>query len=268
MARMLCGILPPSAGTGRLLGFDVAKQPERIKEKIGYMSQRFSLYEDLTVRENLAFYAGVYSVPRGEREQRIAELVAMAGLQGRERELTANLSGGWRQRLALGCATVHRPPLLFLDEPTAGVDPSSRRQFWDMIYALAEGGATVFVTTHYMDEAEHCGRVALMYNGRLIACDSPLRLRATALAGDLWEFDCDDPAAAVEATAGQPGVYEAALYGPLLHLEMDPAATSSAVIAAYLTSQGITARRVRRITPSLEDAFVSLIARAKNNAGQ
>ncbi|NTU84233.1 MAG: ABC transporter ATP-binding protein, partial [Chloroflexales bacterium] len=170
--RMLCGLLAPSAGTGRVLGFDIGRESEAIKARIGYMSQKFSLYPDLRVRENLGFYADVYGVPRRERAARMAELVAMAGLSGREAELTANLSGGWKQRLALACAIVHRPQMLFLDEPTGGVDPEARRAFWDLIYQLAQRGVTVFVTTHYMDEAEHCHRIGLMYGGRLVALDT------------------------------------------------------------------------------------------------
>ncbi|OUC08868.1 hypothetical protein RY27_06405, partial [Litorilinea aerophila] len=160
--RMLCGILLPTSGEGHVLGFDIVRHSEQIKQHIGYMSQRFALYEDLSVWENLEFYAGVYNVPRGQRRARLEELVAMAGLEGRKRQLAGQLSGGWKQRLALGCAIVHRPPLLFLDEPTAGVDPVSRRHFWMMIHGLAHQGVTVFVTTHYLDEAEHANRVAMI----------------------------------------------------------------------------------------------------------
>ena len=261
--RMLCGILPPSEGSGRVLGFDVARQTEQVKTRIGYMSQKFSLYDDLTVAENLAFFAGLYRVPGAEREARIKELVALAGLEGREGALLANLSGGWRQRLALGCAIIHRPPVLFLDEPTAGVDPSSRRQFWDLIYELAEGGVTVFVTTHYMDEAEHCNTVALMQAGRLIACASPGRLRQTSLRGELWEFACRPPAEAADLLRAQPGVVEAALYGLLVHAEFDPARQSAAALAESLRTSGIAVERFRPIRPSLEDAFVSLVAQAQ-----
>ncbi|MCL4467271.1 MAG: ABC transporter ATP-binding protein [Chloroflexi bacterium] len=260
--RMLCGILPPSAGRGQVLGFDITGQTEEVKSRIGYMSQKFSLYDDLTVGENLAFFAGLYRVPAGERPRRLQELVAMAGLEGRESVLLSNLSGGWRQRLALGCAIVHRPPVLFLDEPTAGVDPASRRQFWDLIYELAEGGVTVFVTTHYMDEAEHCHSVALMYGGRLIACDSPSRLRQDSLRGELWEFACRPAAEAADLLRGQPGVVEAALYGLLVHVELDPARQSAALLADLLQAGGFAVQRYRPIRPSLEDAFVSLIAQA------
>src|SRR6266545_1437161 len=176
--RMLCGIVTPTSGQGRVLGFDIAHDSEAIKARIGYMSQRFALYEDLTVIENLEFYAGVYQVSGRQRIERVRELIAMAGLTGRERQLAGQLSGGWKQRLALGCSIVHRPPLLFLDEPTAGVDPVSRRSFWTLIYGLARDGVTIFLTTHYIDEAEHADRVALMARGRLVALDTPSALRA------------------------------------------------------------------------------------------
>src|SRR5713101_9332658 len=191
--RMLCGIITPSSGEGRVLGLDITQRREEIKQRIGYMSQRFALYEDLTVRENLDFYAGVYQVPRTTRTTRIKELIAMAGLTGHERQLAGQLSGGWKQRLALGCAIVHQPPLLFLDEPTAGVDPVSRRHFWTTIYGLARRGMTVLVTTHYLDEAEHAHQVAMMYAGKLVALDTPAALRAQGLRGTLLEVDCDRP---------------------------------------------------------------------------
>ena len=175
--RMLCGILTPTSGEGRVAGFDIATQPEQIKENIGYMSQRFSLYEDLTVEENIAFYAGVYRLPAAKRLERTEWVIRMAGLTERRRSLAGELSGGWRQRLALGCAILHEPPIVFLDEPTSGVDPLSRRKFWELIYSLAEGGVTVFVTTHYMDEAENCDRLALIYRGELIAVGTPLELK-------------------------------------------------------------------------------------------
>ena len=264
--RMLCGILPPTDGTGFVLGHSIAARLEEVKGNLGYMSQRFSLYEDLTVEENLSFYAGLYGVANSKRKSRVGELVEMAGLAGRERALVANLAGGWRQRLALGCAIVHRPALLFLDEPTAGVDPSSRRQFWDLIYALAEVGVTVFVTTHYMDEAEHCHRVGLMHAGRLIACDSPASLRETSLQGDLWEMACTPAMAAVDLLQGQPGVIEAALYGLLVHAEIDPQRQSVEDLVRRLTDRGISVGSVRRIKASLEDAFVSLIAQAQSKS--
>ena len=175
--RMLCGILPPTSGSGTVAGFAITSQPERIKENIGYMSQRFSLYEDLTVEENIAFYAGVYRLPPGKRQERTEWVIAMAGLTERRTSLAGELSGGWRQRLALGCAILHEPPIVFLDEPTSGVDPLSRRKFWELIYVMANHGVTVFVTTHYMDEAEYCDRLAMIYRGELVAVGTPEELK-------------------------------------------------------------------------------------------
>ncbi len=171
--RILCGLLGPTSGQATVSGFDVATQPELVKRSIGYMSQKFSLYGDLTVEENLDFFSGIYGVPKERREERKSFALRMANLEERRGELTGQLPGGWKQRLALGCATLHEPPILFLDEPTSGVDPIARRSFWDLIYDLSAGGQTIFVTTHYMDEAEYCHRVALMYKGKVIALDTP-----------------------------------------------------------------------------------------------
>jgi len=256
--RMLCGILKPTSGTGRVLDFDVVREGERIKEHIGYMSQRFSLYEDLTVRENLEFYAGVYQVPRARRPRRLDELIAMAGLAGRAHQLAGQLSGGWRQRLALSCAIVHSPPLLFLDEPTAGVDPVSRRRFWTMIFSLAKEGVTVFVTTHYLDEAEHADRVAMIHQGVLQALAPPAELKRTALQGQLLEVVCARPTAALAALQAAAGVKEVALYGAALHVLLDPGADPGA-IEEHLRRAGLRADRVSPIDPTLEDVFISLI---------
>jgi len=256
--RMLCGIITPTSGQGRVLGFDVATQSEAIKARIGYMSQRFSLYEDLTVRENLNFYAGLYRVPSGRREERVGALIEMAGLTGRERQLAGQLSGGWKQRLALGCAIVHQPPLLFLDEPTAGVDPVSRRSFWTLIYGLARDGVTIFLTTHYIDEAEHADRVALMLGGRMVALAPPRELRETGLSGTLLEVDCEPPVAALDLLPGVGGVREVTLYGTLLHVLVDDAVTPEA-LASALRDRGVKVTSVRQIKPTLEDVFVSRI---------
>jgi ABC-2 type transport system ATP-binding protein len=258
--RMLCGLLAPTGGVGRVLGLDVARQAEQIRAQIGYMSQKFSLYGDLTVRENMEFYAAVYGVPRGERNARIAELVAMAGLAGREDELTGNLSGGWRQRLALGCAIVHRPRVLFLDEPTSGVDPEARRVFWDLIYELAATGVTVFVTTHFMDEAEHCNRIGLMYAGRLVALDTPEALKRGTLAGEVLEIEGTPQDAARDVAERLAGVREVAPHGARLHAIVDDAARRAPEIAAALSAAGIAEARVERIDPSLEDVFVALLS--------
>jgi ABC-2 type transport system ATP-binding protein len=255
--RMLCGIITPTSGDGRVLGFDITTQSESIKARIGYMSQRFALYEDLTVRENLDFYAGVYQVPRSRWTVRARELIAMAGLTGRERQLAGQLSGGWKQRLALGCAIVHQPPLLFLDEPTAGVDPVSRRSFWTLIYGLARSGVTIFLTTHYIDEAEHADRVGLMLGGRMVDLAPPRVLRETGLSGTLFEVECEPAVDALEFLPGVAGVLEVTLYGTLLHVLVD--GVSAEALTSALQSHGIQVSSVRPIKPSLEDVFVSRI---------
>ena len=257
--RMLCGLLAPSQGAGRVLGFDIGRESEAIKARIGYMSQKFSLYADLTVRENLAFYADVYGIARAERDTRLASLIDMAGLHGRERELTANLSGGWKQRLALACAIVHQPRMLFLDEPTGGVDPEARRAFWALIYELAQQGVTVFVTTHYMDEAEHCNRIGLMYGGRLVALDTPAALKRSTIDGEVLEIEGVPQDQARDVAAAQPGVREVAPHGARLHAIVDDAALRGPQLAAALGTAGVAEARVEQIEPSLEDVFVALV---------
>jgi ABC-2 type transport system ATP-binding protein len=256
--RILCGILSPTSGTGRVLGFDVTREGERIKEGIGYMSQRFALYEDLTVRENLEFYAGVYAVPAAVRRARLDELVAMAGLEGRERQLSGHLSGGWKQRLALGCAMVHRPRLIFLDEPTAGVDPVSRQEFWTMIHHLARDGVTVFVTTHYLDEAEHANRIGMIHAGVLRALAPPAALKRS-LQGHLLSLTCDAPFEAAEILGATPGVRNVALHGNDLHALIDPDLLSPEELADRLRGAGIAVDQLRPIEPTLEDVFINLI---------
>jgi ABC-2 type transport system ATP-binding protein len=255
--RMLCGIITPSSGSARVLGFDVGTESEAIKARIGYMSQRFALYEDLTVRENLEFYAGVYQVSGSVRAARVSELIEMAGLNGHERQLAGHLSGGWKQRLALGCAIVHRPPLLFLDEPTAGVDPVSRRSFWTLIYGLARTGVTIFLTTHYIDEAEHGDRVALMLGGRVVALATPRELRETGLSGTLLEVEAEPAVEALERLPEVPGVREVTLYGTLLHVLVEGLSTDD--LARALRERSVRLVSARPIKPSLEDVFVSRI---------
>jgi ABC-2 type transport system ATP-binding protein len=257
--RMLCGLIAPSEGSGKVLGFDIGRESEQIKSRIGYMSQKFSLYPDLTVSENLQFYADVYGIDRRERAARMAELIAMAGLSGRESELTANLSGGWKQRLALACAIVHRPRMLFLDEPTGGVDPEARRSFWELIYGLAQKGVTVFVTTHYMDEAEHCNRIGLMYGGKLVALDTPAALKHGTIAGDVLEIEGTPQEQARDLVAALPGVREVAPHGARLHAIVDDSGLRGLQIAGALQAAGIAGARVERIDPSLEDVFVALV---------
>jgi ABC-2 type transport system ATP-binding protein len=258
--RMLCGLLVPTSGKGRVLGYDVASQAESIKLRIGYMAQKFALYDDLTAYENLDFYGNIYGVPRRELAGRIRELLVMADLGGRENERVGTLSGGWKQRLALGCSIVHHPSVLFLDEPTAGVDPASRRQFWEMIYGLAGQGVTVFVTTHYMDEAEHCNRVGMMYDGRLIACDEPDLLKA-AMPGTLLEIAAEPVAEALSLLTLQPSVQEVVAHGQLLHATLagNEAAGAAAALRTALDNADIQITSIQAIEPSLEDVFISMI---------
>ncbi len=255
--RMLCGILTPTSGEARVMGFDVASQSEEVKQRIGYMSQKFSLYNDLTVQENLDFYANLYSVPREKLASRLRELIEMAGLCGHEKQLTASLSGAWRQRLALACAIVHEPPMLFLDEPTAGVDPVSRREFWDMIYNLAGQGVSVLATTHYMDEAEFCNVIGMMYRSRLIALDDPDSLKEK-MRGMLFEIDCREPGRAEEILKDLPYTHDVAAHGVLLHVLVS-AEKEKRGLEKVLHSNGIAVKRIERVLPSLEDVFVSLV---------
>ncbi len=260
--RMLCGILEPTEGHATVLGYDVSEEPEEIKKRIGYMSQKFSLYNDLTVVENLTFYASVYGVPKEKRKRRIAELVALCGLNGHERDLTRNLSGAWRQRLALGCAIVHNPPMLFLDEATAGVDPVSRREFWDLIYEMAGQGVSILATTHYMDEAEYCNVIGMMNHGKLIAYESPDRLK-DAIEGVLLQIECDDPMEAVDLLSEIPELGEVSIHGVLVHALLEHASQKK-MVEKVLAKAGIKVTRSEETFPSLEDVFITLVE--KNRA--
>ena len=257
--RMLCGILEPSEGDGWVLGIDLRDEPERIKAAIGYMSQRFSLYDDLTVEENLSFYARVYEVPRAERAARVGQMMRLADLLGRERQLAGQLSGGYRQRLALSCALVHRPRLIFLDEPTAGVDPVSRRTFWALIRHLADGGTTIVVTTHYMDEAELCDTLGFIYQGRLIAQGSPATIKTETFARDVLELEAADTARAADILGDLEAIEEVVRVGGRLRIILAPGAPAPEAIAATLTARGIAVRWIRAVEPSVEDLFVSFV---------
>lgn len=257
--RMLCGLLEPSGGRAEVLGFDVARQAEEIKRRIGYMSQKFSLYNDLTVTENLDFYGGVYGLKNAKLVERKAFVIEMAGLKGRESELAANLSTGWKQRLALGCAIIHEPEMVFLDEPTGGVDPVSRRNFWEMLYRMAEEGTTLFVTTHYMDEAEHCHRLGFIYQGDMIALGTPERVKREHAVGAILEVDIGTSEEALQAVTAAPGVIEAYFYGAMVHAKVGSAAADSPRLRAHLDMLGHIGAEVREVEPSLEDIFVGLI---------
>jgi len=258
--RILCGLLGASGGRAIVAGIDVGRNPEGVRQHIGYMSQKFSLYRDLTVEENLRFFGGIYSVPRTELAERIRFAVDMAGLAGREGALVATLAGGWQQRLALGCAVLHRPPILFLDEPTSGVEPASRRRFWDLIHSLAGDGVTVLVSTHYMDEAEYCHRAALINHGRLIAIGSPAQLKETALGGELLLVECEALGATLAALQDMPGVRDCSVFGNALHILVDNAENSLRELPEFLAAKGLPPRHLARIAPTLEDVFVQLIA--------
>jgi ABC-2 type transport system ATP-binding protein len=258
--RILCGLLRPSGGRAIVAGIDVAQNPEGVRARIGYMSQKFSLYRDLTVAENLRFFGGIYSVPRDQLAERMRFAVDMAGLAGRENALVGTLAGGWQQRLALGCAVLHRPPILFLDEPTSGVEPASRRRFWDLIHSLANDGVTVLVSTHYMDEAEYCHRAALINHGRLIALGSPATLKRTAIGGEILHVETDTLGPTLAALHDAPGVRDVAVFGNSLHAVVDNAEKSLAELPEFLAARGFAAKRITRIAASLEDVFVQLIA--------
>jgi len=258
--RILCGLLRPTSGRVVVAGIDVARDPEAVRAHIGYMSQKFSLYRDLTVEENLRFFGGIYRVPRGELRERMRFAIEMAGLGGREKALVGTLAGGWQQRLALGCAVLHRPPILFLDEPTSGVEPTSRRRFWDLIHTLAADGVTVLVSTHYMDEAEYCDRAALINQGRLIAIGSPDELKHTELGGELLLLECERLGPTLAALQQAPGVIEASVFGDAIHVLVTSAARSLDELPAYLAQKDLAPRSVERIRASLEDVFVRLIA--------
>jgi len=256
--RMLCGLLKPTSGRASVAGFDVGRQPEQVRQNIGYMSQKFSLYNDLKVIENFRLFAGLYSVPSSVLKQRIEWALEMANLKGQENLITGTLPGGWKQRLALGCAVLHKPPILFLDEPTSGVDPISRRQFWDLIHHMAEEGVTVFVTTHYMEEAEYCNRLALIFRGRMVALGTPTELKRDSMNGELLLVECEPLGPAVEALQSAPGVLDAAVFGNALHLVVLAAAAAIPQIQTFLRQRGIAVGRIEKIRPTLEDVFVSV----------
>jgi ABC-2 type transport system ATP-binding protein len=270
--RMLCGILSPTSGRGLVGGFDIYKETEKIKQNIGYMSQKFSLYEDLTVEENIDFYSGIYCLPREIRTDRKEWALQMAGLQERRTSLTNTLAGGWKQRLALGCAILHEPSILFLDEPTSGVDPLSRRRFWNLIYEMAGRGITIFVTTHYMDEAEYCDRLALIYRGKIIALGTPGELKKEFMPEAVWELETDDLVKSLEvlkrdvgaihvgdSTLRESPIREVAVFGSTLHVVTPKGINLGSSLPPLLAQQGIPVRRLEQIDPSLEDVFVSLV---------
>lgn len=257
--RMLLGLLRPTEGRAWVLGYDCATQAKAMQTRVGYMSQLFTLYNDLTAIENIRFYGQAYGLSRRALRRRQDEILDMAGLHGREHVLTAHLSGGWKQRLALGCAIVHNPEVLFLDEPTAGVDPISRRQFWELIYAMTKQGVTVLVTTHYMDEAELCQRVGFISEGRLVALETPEQLKQTQMRGQVLEIACNQPAAALPVLSRLGVFEEVALYGALIHAVAPDMDALRPQIETALRDAGIEVRSMDIIAPSLEDVFISCV---------
>jgi ABC-2 type transport system ATP-binding protein len=264
--RMLIGVLEPTAGRAVVGGHDVARQTDDLKRSIGYMSQKFSLYDDLTVRQNIRLFGGVHRLGRAELNERETWVMEMAGLTGREDDLTRTLSGGWKQRLALGCAIIHRPPIVFLDEPTSGVDPVSRRNFWSLIDDLASGGTTVLVTTHYLEEAEYCNRLGLIHAGRLIASGSPGELRTTAIRLPILEVTCDRTTTAFETIRSKDFVAEASMFGTAIHVMVHDEERGRAGITAALAAAGVKVERIEKIPPSLEDVFLHLLSEHESEA--
>ena len=262
--RILLGLLKPSAGRTFVLGRDSATQTKAMHAQVGYMTQQFTLYNDLTARQNIRFYGGVYGLSAAQLRERIPEIIRMAGLEERADVLTSTLSGGWKQRLALGCAIVHRPKVVFLDEPTAGVDPISRREFWELIYAMANDGVTVLVTTHYMDEAEMCQRIGFISQGQLVALDTPSRLKQTRMRGQVLEISAANPEQALRLLKaaqqrGQIPLGEVALYGAQIHAVTSDAQTYKEAVYSLLTAEHMQVRALEWIVPTLEDVFISLV---------
>jgi drug efflux transport system ATP-binding protein len=257
--RMLCGLLRPTAGTARVGGIDVARDPEGVKRRIGYMSQRFSLYEALTVDQNITFFGGIYGLAGDALEARRTFALEMAGLKGREDTRAADLAGGWRQRLALGCAILHQPPIVFLDEPTGGVDPLSRRQFWDLIGELSRQGVTVLVTTHYLDEAEHCHRIAIIHAGKLAALGTASALKSRFADRPIVEIHTNDPVAAANVLERLPEVEKTSLFGTAVHAVLRTGVTDVPRIEEALVRERLTVSSVHPVQPSLEDVFLDVV---------
>ena len=259
--KILCGLLTPTSGKGRVGEYDVLTQSEKIKEHIGYMSQKFSLYDDLTVEQNIDFYSGIYKVKKELKKERKEWVLKMADLEDKRNRRTSDLALGWKQRLALGCAFLHEPPVLFLDEPTSGVDPISRRNFWDLIYSISDKGTTVFVTTHYMDEAEYCHRLALIFRGKLVRLGTPEELKGKSISGTAWEVECKSPIEALDSLQQDKRVIEVSLFGTKLHLliPVTQEGEELGLVSQILSENKVEVLKFQKIIPSLEDVFVFLI---------
>jgi ABC-2 type transport system ATP-binding protein len=257
--RMLCGIYTPTSGSGSVGGFDIIKEQFKIKEHIGYMSQRFSLYDDLTVEENIDFYSRIYNIPEKEREKRKDETIQLAGIEDFRTSLTSTLSGGWKQRLALGCAIIHQPKIIFLDEPTSGVDPITRANFWNVIREMAAQGKTIFVTTHYMDEAENCNRLVMIYHGTMIAMGSPEEMKTKVMKHEILEIIMPQAETWLERIAKLESIKDTALFGINIHAVVYDAQKAALDLKNFLDGEGVSGYSVNKIKASLEDVFVSLI---------
>ncbi len=269
--RMLCGTIAPTSGSARVMGYDIATQPEKVRGQIGYMSQKFSLFSDLTVEENLRFYGGIYGLEPERFAERREYILTMANLRGRENERTSNLSVGWKQRLALGCATIHEPRVLFLDEPTSGVDPNARRQFWELLYELARNGVTLFVTTHYMDEATHCNRLAFMYRGKIIAEGTPAKIKEQHGSENILGVRGADSQRVLEFLESRLDLHEVYVAGATVHAVASEGVSGAAVLSAealrqVLVTEGFSAAQVFAVEPTLEDVFVHLVSRERERA--
>lgn len=257
--RMLCGIYTPTSGSGQVGSFDIIKEQGKIKQNIGYMSQKFSLYDDLTVEENIDFYSRIYNIPKDKRDERKEETVRLAGIEDFRNSLTSTLSGGWKQRLALGCAIIHQPNIIFLDEPTSGVDPITRSNFWAIIKEMAGQGKTIFVTTHYMDEAENCNRMVLIYHGTMIAMGTPLEMKTTIMKNDILEIIMPHAERWTDKISKLESVKDTALFGVNIHAVVYQADKAALEIKNLLDKEDVSGYSINKITASLEDVFVSLI---------
>ena len=266
LIRILCGLLAPTSGTALVGGLDVARDPEGVREQIGYMSQKFSLYNDLSVMENLRFFAGIYRIPPSHRAGRMRFALEMAGLAGREQALVSTLAGGWKQRLALGCAIMHEPRILFLDEPTSGVDPTSRRGFWKLIHTLSAQSVSVLVTTHYMDEAGYCNRIALIDRGQRVIEGTPAELKHHALGGQLLRVEGGEMGALLQSLPDAPGVLDAAAFGNALHVLVREDAHAAESLRNLIAQRGLSCTRVEPIEPTLEDVFVQMVGASRRGA--
>jgi len=264
--RMLCGLLKPTSGSATVGELDVSTQSEAVKQHIGYMSQKFSLYDDLSVEENIDFFSGIYSVPKERRQWRKEYVLRMAGIEERRTSLTRLLSGGWKQRLALGCAILHEPPILFLDEPTSGVDPIARRTFWELIYQLSGSGHTIFVSTHYMDEAEYCHRIALMYRGKVIALGTPEELKESLASHHIFSLEVSDLVGSMRTLETISGLSDVAVFGGGLHVTALDDVRAPGEIRAALEQAGIKVPVLEKIQPSMEDVFVAMIEEEERKA--